>query len=304
MNPTNLEALSATTTALFQKSAYLYWLMLPACLLLALLTLYLGGEMTGGKLESLFRRLFVSIALLVAFPQISHAISGLESGLIDAFGGEQSLSDVFAKLGQHASDIKQDGSLNWLNFGQIGLNIITTLSFLILALIRHFLDTLHLTLWNLLQVLAPLSLLGCIFQTFAQVPKGILMGLFELALWKPLWIIMARLLIAVGFGSTPHDVSEWFDTAVLNFTVAGLMASTPMLVHSYLGGSLGAMGGAVIQTMAAGAGAALSAQPMRMVQAGAGWAKNTVATTAKRSHAKVASFMKPEQRPNNNNQKK
>ncbi len=302
MNSTHLEGLSTMTALLYQKSASLFWIMLPATLLLSLLMLYLSGEMTGGKLEALFRRLLIAIALIVAFPQISHAISGLESALIDTFGGEQALADIFSKIGDRAGQIKQEGSLSWLKFGQIGLNIITTLSFLILALIRHFLDMLHLTLWNLLQVLAPLSLLGCLFPNWAQVPKGIFTGLFELALWKPLWIIMARLLIAAGFGSAPHDVSEWFDTAVLNFTVAGLMASTPMLVHSFLGGSLGSMGGAVIQTMAAGAGAVLAAQPMRVIQSSVGWATETVSNTTKRSFSRATSRFRSSQ--SNQNKKK
>ena len=298
MNPAHLEALSAMTGLLYQKSVSLFWIMLPAALLLSMLVLYITGEMTGGKLESVFRRLIIAIILIVAFPQISHAISGMETNLIDAFGGEQSLSDIFSKIGEKAAEIKQDGVLDWMKVGQIGLNIITTLSFLILALVRHFLDMLHLTLWNLLQVLAPLSLLACLFPSWVQVPKGIFMGLFELSLWKPLWIIMARLLIAAGFGSSPHDVSEWFDTAVLNFTVAGLMASTPMLVHSFLGGSLAAMGGAVIQTMASGAGAMLTGQPMRVIQSGANWTRNTVVNGTKNAFSRSSST-----ESNNQNQK-
>ncbi len=304
MNPANLESLGAVAGSLYRQSTTIYWTSLPVALLLALLLMYLGGEITGGKLEGLVRRLLISVALVVAFPEISRAISGLESALIDTFGGEQALADVFSKLAQKAGELKQEGSVSWLKFGQMGLNIITTLSFLILALIRHFLDMLHLTLWNLLQVLAPISLLGCLFQNWAQVPKGIFTGLFEIALWKPIWIILARLLIAAGFGSEPHDVSEWFDTAVLNFTVAGLMASTPMLVHSYLGGSLASMGGAVIQTMAAGAGAVLAAQPMRLIQGGVGWATNTVSTGTKSAFSRVAPQFRRASRSNPNNQKK
>jgi hypothetical protein len=282
MNPDHLEALSATTALLYQKSVGYFWMALPVALLLSLLILYVTGEMTGGKLESLFRRLLIAIALIAAFPQISHAIRGLESNLVDTFGGEQALLDVFSKLGERAGNLKQDGTLSWLKVGQMGLNIITTLSFLILALVRHFLDMLHLSLWNLLQVLAPLSLLGCLFQSWAQVPKGVFMGLFEISLWKPIWVIMARLLIATGFGSEPKDVSEWFDTAVLNFTVAGLMASTPMLVHSYLSGALASMGGSVMQTMASGVGAVLTAQPMRVIQSSANWASSTTSTQARK----------------------
>lgn len=304
MNPAHFEALSATTSLLYQKSLGLFWLMLPVALLLSLLTIYVSGEMTGGKLTDVFRRLLIAIALVVAFPQISNALRGIEVSLIEAFGGDQALLDIFSKLGERAGEIKQEGTLSWLKFGQIGLSIITTLSFLILALVRHFLDVLHLCLWNLLQILAPLALLGCLFQSWVQVPKGIFIGLFEIALWKPLWVILARLLIAAGFGSTPKDVSGWFDTAILNFAVAGLMASTPILVHSFLGGSIASMGGSVIQTMASGAGAMLAAQPMRFVQGGAQWATNTISSGAKNVMARTSSRLRPTRSTHNNFKKK
>ena len=299
----HLAALSATTTLLFQKSSGMFWTILPIALLLALLTIYVSGEMSGGKLEALFRRLFIAIAVLVAFPEISKAIQGVEVYLIDAFGGESSLSQVFSKLGTRASELKTEGALNWLKVGQIGLNIITTLSFLILALVRHFLDMLHLTLWNLLHVLGPLSLLGCLFAGWTQVPRGVFVGLLELSLWKPVWVVLSRLLIAIGFGEQPQDVSHWFDTAVLNFTVAGLMAYTPILVHNFLSGALGSMGGSILQTMASGAGAVLAAQPMRVIQGGAHWASQTVTQNTRSAFNKVAHHVKRSQKNNNHSKK-
>ena len=280
MDSNQLANLSATTSLLFQKSASLFWAMIPVALLIAMLSLYVSGEMSGGKLENLIRRLIIAIAALVAFPQISQAIQGIEVYLVDAFGGDTYLAQIFSKLGDTAASMKQEGATNWLKIGQLGLNIITTLSFLILAVIREFLDMLHLSLWNLFHVLGPIALIGCLFPNWSQVPKGVFVGMLELALWKPTWVILARLLVAVGFGQTPGDVSKWFDAAVLNFAVAGLMASTPILVHSFLSGSISSMGSSVLQTMASGAGAALAAQPMRLIQKGVGWASGTVSRGA------------------------
>ena len=261
--------------------------MLPVAFLLAMLTIYISGDMSGAKLESLFRKLIIAIMALVAFPEISKAILGLESYLVDAFGGDQSLRQIFSCLGDRASQMKDDGTLNWLKVGQIGLQIITTLSFLILAVIRHFLEMLHLCLWNLLHVLGPLALLGCLFSSWAQIAKGIFMGMLELALWKPVWVILARILVATGFREQPSDVSQWFDTAVLNFAVAGLMASTPMLVHAFLSGSISALGSSMVQTMATGAGAALATAPMRAVQGGVNWGKNAINPLRTKSHSNI-----------------
>jgi len=307
LNSGHLAALSAVTAELFQKSSALFWAILPLALLLALLSIYVSGEISGAKLEGLFRRLFIAIALIVAFPEVSRAIQGLEGYLVASFGGEESLSQVFSALGTRASHMKDEGAVSWLKIGQIGLNIITTLSFLILALIRRFLDMLHLSLWNLLHVLGPLALLGCLFPTFVQVPKGIFMGMLELSLWKPVWIILARLLIAAGFGEEPQDLSRWFDTAVLNFTVAGLMATTPILVHAFLSGALGAMGGSLLQTMVAGTGALLTAQPMRVIQSGGGLATRTLSEGAKTAYTQAVQGVRAIQnkrRQNNNQQPK
>ena len=269
----HLAALAATSGLLFQKSCEIFWSALPVGVLIAFLSIYLSSEgISGAKIESLFRRTLIAIMALVAFPQISQAIQGLESYLVDAFGGDTSLQQIFSTLSQRADHMKQTGSTYWLHMGQVGLSIIATLSFLVLALVRHFLDTLHLCIWNLLHILGPIAMLGCLFQSFVQVPKGIFTGMLELALWKPIWIILARLLITIGFGETPQDVSEWFDTAILNFAVAGLMASTPVIVHSLLAGSLGSIGGSMVQTMASGVGGFLAAQPMRMLQRGASFA--------------------------------
>ncbi|MGK5083420.1 hypothetical protein WDW37_08935 [Bdellovibrionota bacterium FG-1] len=242
--------------------------MLPSAFLFAMFLIYAKGEISGAKLESLFRRLIVAIALLVAFPEISGAATGLEMYLVAAFGGEASLAQVFGHVATRAHEMAGAGGSNWLKVGQIGLTLIATLSFLILSVVRHFLDVLHLTTWNLLHVLGPISLIGCLFDSWQQVPKGIFAGMLELSLWKPVWVILARILIAIGFGESPADPSQWFDTAVMNFAVAGLIATTPLIVHGILSGTLASIGSSVLQTGLAGTGAFLATAPMRTIQGG------------------------------------
>ena len=271
VDQSHLLALSDTTRSLFQQSTSIFWTALPVCVLISFLSIYLVGDgITGAKIEGLFRRIFIAIALLAAFNEISGFVQGLEDYLVTAFGGDSYIQEIFSKLASRADAIKQAGQVSWVNVGAFGINIIATLSFLILAIVRHFLDMLHLIIWNLLHVLGPVALLGCVFPSFIQVPKGVFLGMLELALWKPIWVILARLLISVGYADSPQDISQWFDTAVLNFAVAGLMASTPMIARALLSGTIGGLGGSMVQTMASGVGGFLAAQPMRMLQRGAG----------------------------------
>lgn len=251
---------------MFQVSQGLFWQILPVAFLLAILLIYAKGEISGGRLESLFRRLLVAIALLVAFPQISSAATGLETYLVSAFGGDAPILKIFGHVADRAKEIEGASTSSWLKLGQIGLTIIATLSFLVLSVVRHFLDVLHLTTWNLLHILGPLALLGCLFDSWQQVPKGIFAGMLELSLWKPIWVILSRILIAIGFGESPPDPSQWFDTAVMNFAVAGLMAGTPMIAHGLLSGTLASVGSSTLQTGLAGVGAFLTAVPMRALQ--------------------------------------
>lgn len=258
--------LSVVVRELFQKSENLFWLGLPAATLFAILLIYISGEITGGKLETLFKRILIAILLLTAFQEISRFFSGLEDGLVHYFGGEESLQTIFDRVKAHIDSVSQTGAGFWLKFGQYALTIISTLSFLLLAVVKKFLDVIHLTLWNLIHILGPVALLGCLFPSFHAVPKGIFLGLFELSLWKPIWIVIGRILLAIGFGEAPATPENWLDTAIMNFAVAGLMIMTPSIVHAFVTGSLGAIGGNVMQTMTNGMAAVALALPMRTMK--------------------------------------
>ncbi len=266
MNGLHFEKVGVASLHLFNVSQGLFWSYLPVAFLLAILMIYISGDISGGKFESLFRRLIIAIMLLVAFPTISSAIQGVESQLLAAFGGDQSISDIFGKVADKAKDIKNVGGFSWIKVGESVLALIATLSFLLLAVIQHFLNVLHVTIWNLLHILGPLALLACLFPSMSNIPKGIFSGMLELALWKPMWAILAQLLIAIGFGEQPADPEHWFDTMIMNFAVAGLMASTPALVHGFMSGSLASVGGSTIQTMLSGTGALLTRAPMNAIQ--------------------------------------
>lgn len=268
----------------------MFWVYLPVAFLLAILVIYVSGEVTGKQFENLFRRLIIAIALLVAFPQISSVIQGVDNHLTNAFGGEQNISQIFDKIGDKAHDLKDGTGVSWLKVGQVGLTIIATLSFLVLSIVRHFLEVLHLVIWNLLHILGPLALLGCLFPTMSQMPKGIFLGMLEVSLWRPVWVILSRILTAIGFGEAPSDPSHWFDTAVMNFAVAGLMASTPALVHGFLSGALASVGGTAVQNMLAGTGAVMAAAPMRAIQLPGGEAKRHIASGVRN---RVRKFFRP-----------
>ena len=263
MSPAQLSSLHEVSLSLFEVSKGIFWNALPPAFLFAMLLIYLSGEISGSAFERLFKRLVIAILLLVAFPQISEVFISLENYLVNAFGGDESLKTIFAKVAAHAQEVKNAGSSNWLKFGQFGLTIISTLSFLILSVVQHFLDVLHITIWNLLNILAPIAFLGCLFPSQSQIPKGIIIGMFELSLWRPFWVLLGKILMAIGFGDAPVDPTQWFDTAIMNFAVAGLMVSTPILVHAFLSGALGAMGGSAVQAMAGGVGSVLTQFPQR-----------------------------------------
>lgn len=269
MTTFQLSNVSTTALSLFETSRQMFWLFLPAAFLLAILMIYVSGEISGARFESLFRRLLIAIMLLVAFPQISNTLVGLESYLTNAFGGEQTLTDIFSRVSDRVKEVKDAGSVSWLQVGKLSLTIISTVSFLILSIVQRFLGVLHVVVWNLLHILGPLALLGCLFPTWSNVPKGIFIGMLELALWKPVWVILGRIFVAIGFGTTPPDPSQWLDAAIMNFAVAGLMACTPALVHGFLSGALASIGGSAVQTMLSGTGGALATLPIKTLSSAA-----------------------------------
>ena len=261
-----MQDLSSTVSSLYQASASIFWEALAPALLLSMFSIYASGEISGAKIEALFRRLVIAIFLLVGFHQISSLFLDLESYLIQAFGGDDSLVQMFSKIGDNASQTKDAASSGWLKIGQFGLSLISTLSFLVLSVVKRFLDVLHVSIWNLIHILGPLALLGCLSPNFTAIPKGIFMGMLELCLWKPFWLILAKILLAIGYYQTPTDPAQWFDTAVMNFAVAGLMATSPALVHGFLSGTIASVGGSAAQTMLGGVGATMARLPMSTLQ--------------------------------------
>lgn len=271
-----MQSIAETASSLFNTSREIFWSALPVVLLLALTTMFVSGQISGSRLTSIFKRLLIAIMLLVALPQISSFFTNLDRSLVSAFGGEQSIQSVFTKSADHVKEVKNAGISTWIKIGQMSLSIITTLSFIVLAFVQKFLMVLRSVVWNLLHIVAPLALLGCLFPTFEQIPKGIFIGLFEIALWRPLWAILCRLLLAIGFGETPTDLSQWLDLAIMNFAVAALMVCTPALVHGFLSGTLASIGGGAVQSMIGGAGVLLAGAPALAAKKGFGVAKNRV----------------------------
>lgn len=304
-----MDQLNQVVSSLFQTSQGIFWDALPVAVLLCLVNIYASGEITGSKIEGLFRRVVIAILLLVGFHQISSAFLDLENYLIQAFGGDTALVEVFSRVGDKASEIKNSASGNWCKIGQMGLSIISTLSFLVLSIVKRFLDILHLTIWNLSHILGPIALLGCLSPTYSNIPKGLFLGMLEVSLWKPFWIILAKILLAIGFSANPTDPSQWFDIAVLNFAIAGLMARTPALVHGFLSGQVASAGASSLQTMIGGIGVAMAAAPMKAIRSVAQASQN-VATTPVRSLAKKTrqyvsgKFNRNVQQNKNNNNKK
>ncbi len=272
--------LTDVTRELFQKSENLFWLGLPAATLFAMLLIYISGEITGGRIETVLKRIVIAILLLQAFPEISKFFSSMEANLVQYFGGEESLQTIFERVKAHIDNVSDTGAGFWLKFGQYALTLISTLSFLLLAVVKKFLDVIHLTLWNLIHILGPIALLGCLFPSFQAVPKGIFLGLFELALWKPIWVLIGRILLTIGFGEAPTSPETWLDTAIMNFAVAGLMVLTPNIVHAFITGALGSVGGSIMQTMTSGLAALALTAPLRGMKAAGGAAKSGIGVAA------------------------
>src|ERR1700679_288548 len=102
MNPDQLENLHSTAMSLFQTSQGLFWDFLPPLFILAMASIYISGEISGASFEKLFKRIILAIILLLALPKISTFIIGIENHLVTAFGGEESLHSIFAKVADRA----------------------------------------------------------------------------------------------------------------------------------------------------------------------------------------------------------
>jgi hypothetical protein len=300
MTPLQMESLHTTALAMFDTSRNLFWTCLPVLVLLAFVTLYMTGNISGEAFARLFKRVVIAAILLYALPTISETFVEIENYLVSAFGGEESLHSIFVKVSTHIHDTKTEATSNWFKIGQLGLTVFSTLSFIILSVVYHFLNVLHISLWNLLNIMGPLALLGCVFPSFTKMAQGIFYGMLELSLWRPFWVILGRILIAIGFGDSPSDPSQWVDVAIMNFAVAALMAGTPLIVHHFLSGSLASIGGGAVQTMIGGAGQLLARMPARVLESAIGGTKRLVGAAGGAAWAATTGVPPPQSRPHLN----
>ena len=172
--------LSEVGADLHVQMVQIYWILLVPFIVLLFAMEVIKDETP--NLRDLFRRILISVILLLTFDWTLNAIATIGDAVTEQINGLQRLSDVLQNLGPNYS-----GKDNWFNVRETILYVFSIASYLIAYLGFFVASALTHFVWTILYVAAPLMILMYLSPATAGTTKGLYKGLIQVVIWKIFW---------------------------------------------------------------------------------------------------------------------
>ncbi len=251
------EILGTLVRDLHQMLVGVYYMALPVAILLAAAMGYMQSG--GADYVDTIKRVFVATILLIAFPDISQAITGVCDGIAHRIDDMSGLETVMRMAQEKSESYSTAKNVLLLKFNDLVIAVLSFLSFMILYISRYLTIAMYYFFWVLLSVVSPIMILFYIFPKTSYMTGNLFKGLIEVASWKIIWSILSAMLTALSFGNIYQTEGHYATLIVLNFVIALAMLMTPMIVKSIVGEGAQAMAG----TLGAASVASMAAIPAR-----------------------------------------
>ena len=227
-------------------------LLLALGVLLEYFKLPIGGT---PAFSQLLGRTLIAAILLVAYPEISNAVAAVADSVADKLGGFNNIHAVLEKAG----DTLKAHSWSWTSIGDTLIWIVTYLAYFLLYVTVFFFDAAVIYCMTLLYIFSPVLIVFYILPQTASVTSGLFRSLFEIAIWKIVWSVLATLLwsSALNNFSQPETLSNFIVQLALTLMLTFSILMTPMVVKSLISGAISGIAtqaaGYAALTMTAGA---------------------------------------------------
>lgn len=257
----NMDALGATVLAIRQIFASMFFVALPAAILLSVVFGYLRSGYEG--FPEVLKRALVASLLLASFPEVSNLILDVCDGLADKIDHANNI-DAFIKMAQMKSQsysVAKNALL--LKFDDLIIALLTFASLAFVLIARYLSVALYYFYWILLTILSPAMILCYVFPQTAHITKNLYQGLIEVAFWKVVWAVLSVMLTAIPFANIYKTEGSYLTMIILNFVIALSMLQTSNIVKSLA--ASGVHGEA--HGLGAAATAAMIALPVRLASA-------------------------------------
>lgn len=244
------EYLGGVGAELHAQMVQMYWILLvPFAVLLFALEVIRDDD---PNLRDLFRRIVISVLLLLTFDWTLQAIAVVGDAVTEKISGLQKLSEVLQHLGPNYS-----GKDSWFNVREtilyvfsIAAYLIAYLGFFVATALTHF-------VWTILYVASPLMILMFVSRHTSHVTTSLYKGLVQVVIWKILWSILGVLLLKLAMQPEITGLEDYVMSIIVNLCIGFSMLFIPIATRSLVSDGMSSVSSSLAAVPALAAGGAI-----------------------------------------------
>jgi|GEM_PF-964065 len=234
----HFEKLIPTAARLYEHMDRVAQTALMPLFLLSILMAYSKDLGLAGAVVGRVKRLVITALLLAVFPALSGLIHKLGSELAFSIDNLQGIDAILEASAKSAKGY----SLSAISLLELGNDMIlwalVHISYVLLFLARLGLVAFFHFYWLFLTTIAPLLILGYLFESTAQITQNLFKNIVIISLWPVSWSILSAFLKALPYASA-YDVEGGYTAlVVMNLIIACALLFSPFLVSSFCEGLL------------------------------------------------------------------
>lgn len=235
---------------LHAQMVQMYWILLIPFVVF-LFTLEVIQE-ENPNLRDLFRRIVISILLLLSFDWTLQSIAMLGDAVTEQISGLQKLSEVLQNLGPNYS-----GKDSWFNMRETVLYIFSVAAYLIAYLGFFVATALTHFVWTILYVASPLMILMYVSRYTSYITMSLYKGLVQVVIWKILWSILGVLLLKLAMQPEVTGLEDYVMSIVVNLCIGFSMLFIPIATKSLVSDGMSSVASSLAAVPALAAGGAI-----------------------------------------------
>lgn len=250
------EYLGSVGAELHAQMVQMYWVLLvPLVVLLFVLEVIRDDN---PNLRDLFRRIVISVLLLLTFNWTLQAIAVVGDAVTEQINGLQRLSEVLQNLGPNYS-----GKDSWFNMRETVLYVFSVAAYLIAYLGFFVATALTHFVWTILYVAAPLMILMYVSRHTERVTMSLYKGLVQVVIWKILWSILGVLLLKLAMQPEVTGLEDYIMSIVVNLCIGFSMLFIPIATRSLVSDGMSSVASSLAAVPAIAAGGAVKVAAAR-----------------------------------------
>lgn len=244
------EYLGSVGAELHAQMVQMYWILLvPFVVFLFVLEVIRDDN---PNLRDLFRRIVISILLLLTFNWTLQTIAVIGDAVTEQISGLQRLSEVLQNLGPNYS-----GKDSWFNVRETILYVFSVAAYLIAYLGFFVATALTHFVWTILYVAAPLMILMYVSRHTERVTMSLYKGLVQVVIWKILWSILGVLLLKLAMQPEVTGLEDYIMSIVVNLCIGFSMLFIPIATRSLVSDGMSSVASTLAAVPAIAAGGAV-----------------------------------------------